>query len=156
MQQPSMQQPSMQQPSMQQPSMQQPSKEQPEMDEAPTASLRMASPMQMEDSPAAQAGAQESGPGLALEFEPLERPVESAPVSHHSKLMRVPADQATPAPAPRRAVNMNPPTRIRPRAQVAITPVQRSNKKAVTIAVACIAAAMGAGMLLGGLLFQSI
>lgn len=139
-----------------QPSMQQPSKEQPEMDEAPTASLRMASPMQMEDSPAAQAGAQESGPGLALEFEPLERPVESAPVSHHSKLMRVPADQATPAPAPRRAVNMNPPTRIRPRAQVAITPVQRSNKKAVTIAVACIAAAMGAGMLLGGLLFQSI
>ena len=139
-----------------QPSMQQPSKEQPEMDEAPAASLRMASPMQMEDSPAAQAGAQESGPGLALEFEPLERPVESAPVSHHSKLMRVPADQATPAPAPRRAVNMNPPTRIRPRAQVAITPVQRSNKKAVTIAVACIAAAMGAGMLLGGLLFQSI
>ena len=156
MQQPSMQQPSMQQPSMQQPSMQQPSMQQPETDEAPAATLRMASPMQMEDSPAAQAGAQESGRGLALEFEPLERPVESAPVSHHSNLMRVSADQATPAPAPRRAVNMNPPTRIRPRAQVAVTPVQRSNKKAVTIAVACIAAAMGAGMLLGGLLFQSI
>jgi hypothetical protein len=39
---------------------------------------------------------------------------------------------------------------------VAATPVQRSSKKTVVLAVACIAAALGAGMVLGGILFQAV
>jgi hypothetical protein len=130
-----------------------------EQSDPPAPTLRMASslePESMPEVPAIQAQEQQSTSSLALEFEPLDPPVESAQVSKRSAMMQVPADQSTPAPAPRRVANMNPPTRIRPRAQVAATPVQRSSKKTVALAVACITAALGAGMVLGGILFQAM
>ncbi len=130
-----------------------------EQSDPPASPLRMASsiePESMPEVPAVQAQEQQSTSSLALKFEPLVPPVESAPVSKRSAMMQVPADQPTPAPSPRRVANMNPPTRIRPRAQVAATPVQRFSKKTVALAVACITAALGAGMVLGGLLFQAM
>ncbi len=127
--------------------------------DSPSSTLRMVSSLETDavpQVPAVKVQEQQSTSSLALEFEPLDPPVQSALVSKRSAMMQVPADQPTPAPTPRRVANMNPPTRIRPRAQVAATPVQRSSKKTVVLAVACIAAALGAGMVLGGILFQAV